>query len=305
MAPIRPDGFDGPTPEPAASQLEDDHLRRLKVLEFWHRQFKMDGLPAAARANQPALLQCSYRLIREICRIKGILDDSESLCATLALNPNPWATPTPARSNGEIPGWEGKFPVLCSMATMIYPPLETPAALDIYYEGLIEASQRLHLHMSPSGEIGLRYLLDRTLATTGVWPEPIEILTYESKILHDLVKAEMEGGLVEARTFLVEKGFLSWEIGSLVRGSRDLAISQFSLTVEEARTMIVLRLEEIIKRSRIAGHEDLRAEIQAIKLMALILGLGRSEMADDLEGMTEIVKKISAEREKRKELGNG
>jgi len=300
---IRPDGFDGPVPNPAGSQIEEDHLRKLEILEFWHRQFKMDRLPALARSNQPALLQSSYRLIREICRIKGILDDASSLCDTLELNPNPWATPVPALANHVIPGWEGKFPILQKQATPIYPPMGVPAALNIFYEGLQEASQRLHLHLSPEGEIGLRYLLDRDLADSGVWPDPLEILTFESRILHDLVKAEMTGGLVEARNFLVTKGFMAWEIGSLMRGAREMAINQFSLTQDEARVMIVLRLEEIIRRSK--DLQDIRAEIQAIKLMALILGLGRGEVPDDVEEMTEIVKKVSALQNKKKEALNG
>lgn len=298
---IRPGEFDGPVPEPGKSPLEEDHLRKLEIIEFWHRQFKMDKLPAAARSNQPALLQSSYRIIREICRIKGILEEDESLCATLEKDPNPWNTPIPPGKN-QILGWEGKFPVLQGRASPIYPPLDSPDGLDSFYDGAAEAVQRLHLHLTPDGEIGLRYLLDRTLASTGVWPEPIEILTFESRILHDLVKAEMQGGLVEAREFLVAKGFLAWEIGALVRGARELAISQFSISPDEARVMVILRIEEIIKRSR--DQQDIRAEIQAIKLMALILGLGRGELPDDLEGMTEIVKRVSNERDKRKGLGN-
>ena len=300
---IRPEGFDGPVPEPGKSPLEDDHIRKLEIIEFWHRQFKMDKLPAAARSNQPALLQSSYRIIREICRIKGLLEDDETLCSTLEQSPNPWATPVQAKAKHVILGWEGKFPSLQTKLSPIYPPLGNPDALDVYYEGMSEAVQRLHLHLTPEGEIGLRYLMDRTLADTGVWPEPLEILTFESRILHDLVKAEMAGGMVDAREFLVGKGFLSWEIGSLIRGSRELAISQFSISPDEARVVVLLRVEEIIKRSR--DQQDIRAEIQAIKLMALILGLGRGDLPDDLEGMTEIVKNVSIERDKKKELGNG
>lgn len=301
---FRPDAFDGPLPEKQGSPLESQHLRWMEILDFWHRQFAMENIPAMARVNQPALILSSYRIIREICRIKGILDDQDPLCATLGVNPNPWVSPVKALVE-EIPGWEGKFPILRNKATPIYPPLQFKGALDLYYSGLKEAVQRLHLHITPSGEIGQKYLLDRDLATSGIWPEPNELFTFESRIFHKLIKAEMVGGLVEAREHLVEDGFLSWEISSLVRGARDMAIEQFSLTLEEARTMVILRCEEVIRRSRIEGREDLRAEIQAIKLMAAVLGLGRADLVNEVDGMTEIVKKVSAEEEKKKGLKNG
>jgi hypothetical protein len=65
--------------------------------------------------------------------------------------------------------------------------------------------------------------------------------------------------------------------------------------LETKKALMELRVDKFMRRAREEG--DLRAELQGLKLLALVQGLNKAEPEDDLKGMVNVVAEVSNAKE--------
>lgn len=154
-------------------------------------------------------------------------------------------------------------------------------------------------HGSPEtpelGQYGCKILQNpRYVRTT--FPSPQQIELYEHFIVNQALAILTAESSVSAYQILNAKwGLNKTEIDSVVRLARRAARDMADITLEDARAMLSIRLEDFAARSRTAG--SLQGEIQAIKALAQVHGVTR----DDQEGkgfdeLVEVIKEKSAQR---------
>jgi len=298
VAEHRPEQFNAPLPAPK-SALAKKAERRLELQEFWHMVFLYDKMTMEEKEEFSRLdrLVMAFRLCREMCRIKGILGEEEPLCSTIGQSPSPWVCPVSSCSP-EVefePGQPERLTVLLGSPTTIYPPEDDEDdSFLLFFSGVNEAANKLMLgHTDPFGSTFLLNPAHRAL-----WPSPYQILSYENKLLAEITKAEMEDGQVIVRDMLASKGFLTWEIESLIKTSRRTLVQNVLMSAEEATAILMLRIESLIQRCRKPDGGDIRAELASIKLMAWLQGLHRREPEDGLEEIADIVKNTELKEKK-------
>jgi hypothetical protein len=88
-----------------------------------------------------------------------------------------------------------------------------------------------------------------------------------------------------------------FEANFTVRLAARLARERTGFDVEEQRSLMIIRLEEFARRSRRA--DNLRNELNAYKLLALVQGLGKVEPEDEQAAFVRVVRGYNRDREAR------
>jgi hypothetical protein len=147
---------------------------------------------------------------------------------------------------------------------------------------------------SEQGRLGLMGLLDPTLIRL-CWPTRTQILTWEAMLVEETLDLMVKTSVTELKKTLRDKyGFLPREILGLLRMASALAQDQLSGDREESRSIMVLRLEEYIRRSKDAL--DLSSEMKGLKQLGIVLGLGDSNFNDPMVEFINAVRMVGSER---------
>lgn len=299
MAERFPEQFDGPLPTPK-SRLAQVADKKRERQEFWHLVFLYDRMTPEEKEEFGLFdrVVMGYRICRHLCRIKGILGDDEPLCATVGHNPSPWThavISSPPEEQEDL-SEESKKPAL-EMPSPIYPPEDDEdESFEAFYTVAEETARRLQLYSYSA--FGTRFLVDPKHRP--LWPRPYTILAYEHRLLGEITSIEMKNGQVAVRDELIQRGFLAWEIESLIKISRHVLVRNVLMSTEEARAVLALRIEDLIQRARKPDGADIRAELAALKLMAWLHGLHKTEPDDGLSEAVDIVKNEEIREKKGK-----
>ena len=111
-------------------------------------------------------------------------------------------------------------------------------------------------------------------------------------------------GLLKTQEELGQLGLIPAESVEMILLARN-AIGAFrgQLDVEHDRALLELALDDFVSRSREA--QNLGAEMQSMKLRALLLGLTRIDPEDETMESARIIAKVAREGEDQKRLTTG
>jgi len=281
----------------------------------------------------------AWRLTRELARHMGILKGGESL--TEALKPSienldPWTIPRPPSDEHPSPGSEFVKEIVSNGAPAVISDLaafreKVPQEDWVVHEGTPYPGVPILPPLSHSRESGLFALwtkcVDRLassmalssgtteqpdlaehalpqllLKTHEAWPSRSQIVSMEEIVTLETVGLMAEKSQWTVMRILGQKfGLMRHEQKAVVEMARLATLSMSNYDVEEARGMMVLRLERYIERCQ--ESMDLRAELAAMKQLAIVQGLARSESGDLLGDFTKVVTNVAA-RDKQLPKGN-
>jgi hypothetical protein len=133
-----------------------------------------------------------------------------------------------------------------------------------------------------------------------MWIKPEILMAWETILLSEFLDSQLDFGVYEGQTEMRSKfGLSSSECKVLGDLARIAAPDIASDNLETKKALMELRIDKFIRRAR--QEDDLRAELQGLKLLAVVQGLNKAEPEDDIKGMIEVVavesKRISVEDE--------
>jgi hypothetical protein len=153
-------------------------------------------------------------------------------------------------------------------------------------------SRLLGFHNHPVG----RYATDRSLDprwTHEVWPSREDMVRFEQVLMDDAFQMIVDSGVAPACLALEKQyGFEPREARGVVQASRARVQRSYEVNLEEERVLLLHRLDDAYRRAKAAM--DLKAERNALKDIASILGLTRAEPEDVLHEMTKTLRRINA-----------
>ena len=127
------------------------------------------------------------------------------------------------------------------------------------------------------------------------FPSRLQILALEAMLTEEALDLIVTQGIPETRKRLHRKyGFLPHETDQLCKLAGSLALSMQSDDLENQRAIMLLRLEDVARRSR--DGLDYRAELAALKNIAIITGITKIEPSTILEDFVDVVKAAAEKR---------
>jgi hypothetical protein len=144
------------------------------------------------------------------------------------------------------------------------------------------------------GTLGLLGMLDPQTVRQ-VWPTRTQIMMWEGILTEETLDLMLKGTAQTTRKELEHKyGFNQREQNGLIRQANVLARQLTTGDREDARAIMVLRLEEYCRRSREAL--DLRAELNGMKQLSIITGLSDAANNDPMTDFLDAVKQVSRDK---------
>lgn len=179
-----------------------------------------------------------------------------------------------------------------------YDPYEDRALL-AYVEMVRAITRRLYVEQGSladpdGGRFGLIGMLEPEWVRM-CFPTRLQIIAWEELLVEETLRYLVQGGEIHARKKLVEQhGLHGRELKTLLRLAYQLANEIVNGDTEDARALMVLRLNAYVQRAQDAL--DLKAELNGLKTLSVVQGLSAERQDDFLEQMVDAVKSISAER---------
>jgi hypothetical protein len=273
----------------------DDDQRK-----FWIEQFKNQAL--TPRDTLSDRIQVCYRLTRMLAYWKGIVTSDQTLAEGTDIHPDPWYNETTVLAN-RAPAARRTYMIQVQRWPMSLqpPPIPNKPGKDrrlIRWLQLISRIVRqLNLVATDEGRRGLKWLLEPETVRE-MWIKPEILMAYESILLGEFLDEQLDKGVYEGQLVLRRKyGFTKLEMQTFGDLSRTAAPDIITDALETKKAMMELRIDKFMQRARQEG--DMRAELQGLKLLAIIQGLNKIEPDDDLKGMVQIVAEISEKTEKK------
>lgn len=264
----------------------------------------------------PYRLIVTWRITRWLATHRGLLYTEDTLAEGLASPspdiPDPWTTPTALRNKPP-----GALPTsVYSLRTLLLkddtPPLAlvppVPAAsvnpandhaTHCFIHMVTIAAEGLNLldgsKADPDlGRYGLFGLLEPQLLAAA-WPSPRQIAEYEHLILERVIELIVKDSYQHARKEVRDKfGLLPNEIKQVMAMARALASEMTEGSIDEARAIMLLRLEDYIKRAREACQ--MREEMNAMKQLSIIQGLAEADKDNIDDDFRKIVENTANQR---------
>lgn len=140
------------------------------------------------------------------------------------------------------------------------------------------------------GRLGLLGLVEPETVRM-LWPSRLQIIYWEEQLIQETLRLLVDKGTPQTKQALKDKhGLTEAETRVLVKLAFQLARDNTDVEVEEQRAVMVLRLEEFVRRSREAM--ELRAELAALKQLSIVQGLSKTDPEDSMHVFGSIVKKF-------------
>lgn len=145
-----------------------------------------------------------------------------------------------------------------------------------------------------AGRYGLAGLMDPELIRLA-FPSRFQMMAFEGLLVEETLDLVIKAGKSKAREELQKHyGLQPIECLQLVRIATIKAIELTSGDVEEDRSVMILRLEAAAARAR--DSLDIRAEIAALKNIAVVQGLARVEPQDMVSDFISVVREASGRK---------
>lgn len=254
----------------------------------------------------PLRIMVMYRIVRTTAQIIGLCAEDETLDdATDALAHDAWVEPTApiitplvglalrkgrASTLTKIHAKAGGLPLL--------PPRTDPDALASWCRAATIVARDLGVERSREGLLGLEGLLiPETAAFNDVCAQ--EVMDFETMLLSSGLDLLLDNGERAALKHFREKyGFALKEAKMLMRLVRAQAMDRGGASIEEKRALAEARYEDLIGRAKDAMDQD--GELKAMKELARIQGLTRTEPENQSQEFFEVVARVSGSQDKKK-----
>lgn len=275
-----------------------------KCTAFWAEVFG-EGALTPDQTYSDRIRVC-YRLTRELAYWKGIVTANQTLGMGTEIEPNPWHTPTQFYANAAPMARRAHMTLVQTTPLPLQPPPKSTNRKDYDAEKdrsllrwcriMGRLARKLNVGATKEGRRGLKWLLEPH-TVRDMWIRPEILIAWENILLSEFLDAQIDKGVYEGQVALRLKfGLSAMEakvLGDLARiAAPDIAQDN----LETKKAMMELRIDKFMRRAR--REEDLRAELQALKLLATIQGLHKAEPEDDLKGMISVVAEVSEQADK-------
>lgn len=269
--------------------------------KFWAEQFKNQLLTPDDTFTDR--IKVCYRLTRALAYWKGIVTPNQTLAEGTDIHPNPWYEETTYLANHAPPARMKQMLQVQQVPMSLQPPPKTNQPEQIYKETrdrrlrrwlqlMSRIARRLNLGATESGRRGLRWLLEPE-SVRQMWIQPEVLMAWETVLLGEFLDEQLDKGVHEGQIEVRKKYGLSAHEGRVLGDLARIAAPDIaSDNLETKKALMELRIDKFMRRAREEG--DLRAELQGLKLLAIVQGLNKVEPDDDLKGMIEVVAEVSS-----------
>lgn len=318
--------------DPRHTQLEEADERELHW--FWQTLFRphVENLEKLG----PYRTRVAWRVVREMARLKNQISTDEPLSKALSgvgEQFDQWEDPTaftPGKGNTQYDSlsWEVCELISKQGGLSLLPPSVPPEWKDERhrikddYDPRIEAHDpRLHRWLLAFSKIAM-YLriasgseLDPEQGRYGLYgmndpdlirltfPSRMQIIMWEEIVIDETVGLLVRYGTTNTRKRLRKLyGLTEAEINSIIKMAYAQARDAASTDTEEHRSLMVLRIEDFLRRSR--KSFDMRAELGGLKQLTIVLGLSKTDPDDLNKEFGDIVRAVSA-KARTIEVGQG
>ena len=226
----------------------------------------------------------------------------ETLECVRKLTTDPWLQPIgkltekPSSEVPALPIWAG------SLAVPLAPPPLTAPQLWMRWRRVFEtAADRLQMGQDPASRLILMGLMDHL----DQWPSPRTLMNWEYELLTEGLDALIEKGYVEASRFLRKTyGLHHWEALEILAMSMTSALASTMSSVEVARSVQYLRLEDLLSRCK--KEADHKTELAVLKAINQLRGLDaeHSDVQPIIQAMEEEIKDVEYETNPEIEEGD-
>lgn len=276
-------------PRPPRKLEGEEALARLRAV------LRDDTPPAPADEDLPHRILVMWRLARCAARVLGICAEDEHLDAATEITPSPWHDSvrprlSPAQQVVLRRSSAADMIALFSEGLPLLPPdLDEHARRWCGAMSLL--ARDLGIERTPEGLAGLKGLLHpKTCQFAGVTEQ--QILSLEELLIDEAQKLIIECGERAAIDhFRNRYGFARKEAVGLIRLARADALAMGGSSVEEDRAIMVANLKDLIGRAKEEMNSD--KELKALKQLAAIQGLTRTEPEDRAADFMKVIAAVA------------
>lgn len=262
-----------------------------KSLAFWEEVFEEDHI--TPEDTEPERIKVCYRIVREIARIKGLVDNETLLKDGTALHPDPWTSPLTGIQ--PLPNVTKEQLVLVQRKSIPLIPLEDPHIVKKYIECLERLVEKLEIMRTYQGRRGIRFLLDPNY-TAKIFPPADTLMAWEGVFLDEFLEMQLEKGIIEGQNCMKEiYGLSRMEAIRFAELSRAQSVEITKSTLEQDKAMMILALEKELNKCE-EGITDRRSRIQIFKLLTFIKGLHKAEIDDTIRDMVDALATVSTKK---------
>lgn len=245
----------------------------------------------------PYVTVAAYRLTR----FRLYLTNRMALDEDLAEADISWSAPCSVISTGHLKPYERIiFERSLALITERPVPLDPSAAVNGTLEAWVTQTRALAFDLKldkpseayPFASARVVKTLIHPNAIGRIWPSPAQLYEFNEQMLIDIYSRLVEHGHEPTIKHLIGQfGFTFTEAVALLRCSKRIGPRITQTTADEERSLNAMRAELTHRKS--VGALDPRGQMHAIKHLAIIHGLGRSEPEDQQLEFTRLVAKVS------------
>lgn len=248
----------------------------------------------------PERILVAWRIIRPLAFALGLCAEDESLDAATDREPSPWTTPrVPDLSvRDQLAVRRSTIARVLQFGSTGLPLLPPPAGDPLLAKWCCAAAfmaRDVGVERSARGRAGLEPFLDPAIAPfCGVTPE--HLLGLERVIVDETTRIVVESGDAAAVRYYRERYcFSRGEAMALVRLARSEALRAAPQSIEEARAITVARLEDFLGRAK--ETMNMADELRALKELARVQGLTRSEPEDRAGDFLRVIAEVASRQD--------
>jgi len=282
--------------------LEGERVRRYTPAESLERLKDAFRPPFPDEQDYPSLVIALWRWTRVVAQTFGRVTDDETLESALEdATPDPWVQelkpiPSPIqRALLRLDSTEILFKAAHMEGLPLLPPGYDENRLALWCEAFESVAHDIRLVKAPNGPRTLLFLTNpRSAAQVGITAE--NILSFEELIIDEAQAAMVRHGERSTMNHFREKyGFSRREALSLVRLARADALIYGKSSIEEDRALMVAQLKDYLSRSQ--DSMNMADEMRALKELARVQGLTRSEPEDRAQEFLGVIKRVAGRQD--------
>lgn len=281
-------------------------MRRLRGDEcraFVHEVFTAyhaADAPGLAEEDHPYRVMVVWRIARVMASIAGLCSEDETLDDATEVEPNPWVAPfkpllTPVAQAALRRERASRLLTLLAGGLPLLPPRSDPDGLDRWCRAASLIAKDLGIERSREGLRGLQGLLDpRRCAQCDV--SAGEVIAFEELMLDEAQDLFLDKGeRVTIAHFREKYGMARRECQGVLRLVKSQALRQTQASVEEKRALQERRIENYLARCK--ETLDMDGEMKALKELAKIQGLTRTDPEDQGKEFFDVVRRVAARQD--------
>jgi len=262
--------------------------------QFWVTIFERERLSMRRRGRDRLLT--AVRLVRELARLKGLVRGDQLLADSLVLQRH-WSVPV-QYIHPCPPG-----PKIIREAFISIHPPDTPSMAHPLLLEWIDIMEliaiRLKIYSTSKGLKGIYQLLDPSYLKEH-FPEPEEIMAFERFQVDEILQTQVNQGMLRTLEILTKENgqyaLTPQEARQTMQLARSTAPELTKAEIEQEKALMILRIEEIIQHAKSQG--DIRAELQALKLLTFVQGLHRVSGDDTMQELIKVISQTGRKFEK-------